>query len=118
MRSEGSKLLEAVEEALTVAKESGAVTVLSHIKACGKSNHGKVKEVIQRMKEANAKGANVYGDCYPYDAGCTGLTIVLPQWTLEKGNQELLRILASSEGREKIREWFSYGIDVWENRSR
>lgn len=117
MRSEGSRLLEAVEEALTVARESGAVTVISHIKACGKPNHGKVKQVIQMMQEANAAGARVYGDCYPYPAGCTGLTIVLPQWTLEHGTEEMLAILASDAGRQKIREWFSYGTDVWENRS-
>lgn len=117
MRSEGSDLLTAVDEALSVAESARVTTVLSHIKACGKPNHGKVAELLKKLDAANEKGLSVYADSYPYPAGCTGLSIVLPQWTLADGRDELLRILSSSGGREKIRRWFSFGTDVWENRS-
>lgn len=117
MRSEGMQLIEAAEEALTVAARSGAATVISHIKACGKPNHGKVSRVLSMMDAANRSGAEVYADCYPYPAGCTGLSIALPSFTKAKGHDEMMRILTSEEGRAEIRRWFSLGTDVWENRS-
>ncbi len=117
MRSEGSALLEAADEAIATAERSRAVTVISHIKACGKENHGKVSRVLAKLDDANRRGASLYADVYPYTAGCTGLTIVLPQWALENGRAEMLRILSSETGRSKVRSWFSLGTDVWENRS-
>lgn len=117
MRSEGMKLLEAVEEALSVAKRSGATTVISHIKACGKPNHGKVVTALRMVDAANEAGANVYMDCYPYPAACTGLSIALPAYTKAKGHDEMMRCLTTEDGRAEIRRWFSLGTDVWENRS-
>lgn len=117
MRNEGSSLLEAVEETLSVTRASHVTTVISHIKACGKPNHGKVKELLKNLDDANGEGFSVYGDCYPYPAGCTGLSIVLPPWTLANGRSGLLNILSSEEGRAKIRHWFAQGTDVWENRT-
>ncbi len=117
MRSEGNALLAAVDETLAVTRQSGVTTVISHIKACGRPNHGKVADVLAKMEGAVAEGFSVWGDCYPYTAGCTGLSIVLPQWTLARGRGELLRILADEAGRAEIRRWFSLGLDVWENRS-
>ena len=117
MRNEGSTLLDAVDETLSVTRQSGVTTVISHIKACGKPNHGKVAVLLKKLDAAVQDGFAVYGDCYPYPAGCTGLSIVLPQWTLANGREEMLRILASPEGRAEIRRWFSLGTDVWENRS-
>lgn len=117
MRSEGMKFLEAVEETLSVAKRSGATTVISHIKACGKPNHGKVTEALRRIDAANEAGADVYMDCYPYPAACTGLSIALPAYTKAKGHEEMMRCLTTEDGRAEIRRWFSLGTDVWENRS-
>ncbi len=117
MRSEGNYLLQAVDETLDVTRRSDVTTVISHIKACGKPNHGKVGEVLRRMDAAAADGFGVWGDCYPYTAGCTGLSIVLPPWTKADGHDALMRTLSDPDGRAEIRRWFSLGTDVWENRT-
>ncbi len=117
MRCEGSRLLDAAAEAISVAQRSGCRTVLSHLKACGKPNHGKVRTVLAMMDAANRQGGDLYADAYPYPAASTGLSIVLPPWTLEGGMEVLPQLLSSPVTRAEVRRWFRLGTDVWENRS-
>ncbi|HEY4104071.1 MAG TPA: D-aminoacylase [Polyangiaceae bacterium] len=69
MRSEGDRLLESVEETLSVARAVGCRVEISHHKAGGKKNWGKVRASLARVDEANAAGADVTLDAYPYVAG-------------------------------------------------
>ncbi len=116
MRSEAGELLPSVEEAIQVARLSGVQLTISHIKAMGRFNHGKVRNVLEMLDSAVAEGLVVYGDCYPYAAASTTMTIILPPWTLEKGIPGLLEILQSNEMRERIKSNFKEGIKGWENR--
>ncbi len=117
MRSEGNALLDAVQETIAVAAHTHVRTVISHLKACGKPNHGKVKTALSRIDAANESGLDIFADAYPYTAGSTGLSIVLPPWTLAQGHDALMHTLANDQGREEIRRWFALGLDVWENRT-
>jgi len=69
MRSEGDRLLESVEETLSIARAVGCRAQISHHKAGGKRNWGKVAESLARIDAANASGADVTLDAYPYIAG-------------------------------------------------
>ncbi|MEO7036100.1 MAG: D-aminoacylase [Polyangiaceae bacterium] len=69
MRSEGDRLLESVEETLSVAAAVGCRAQISHHKSGGKRNWGKVKASLARVDAANAEGADVSLDVYPYIAG-------------------------------------------------
>lgn len=69
VRNEGDKLLEAVEEALTVARTTGVGLHISHHKAAGKRNWGRVKESLARVRRAEEEGISVTLDIYPYTAG-------------------------------------------------
>src|SRR6478609_1905643 len=69
MRSEGDRLLESVEETLSVAQAVGCRAQISHHKAGGRRNWGKVKASLQRVDAANAAGADISLDVYPYIAG-------------------------------------------------
>lgn len=69
MRSEGNRLLESVEETLSVAAAVGCRAQISHHKAGGRHNWGKVKASLARIDSANANGADVTLDVYPYVAG-------------------------------------------------
>jgi N-acyl-D-amino-acid deacylase len=69
MRSEGDRLLESVEETLSVAAAIGCRAQISHHKSGGKRNWGKVKTSLARIDAANAAGADVTLDAYPYIAG-------------------------------------------------
>jgi N-acyl-D-amino-acid deacylase len=85
IRGEGQTLLEAVEEALTIGREAGVGVQLSHHKAAGKNNWGKIKTSLQMIDQARAAGQDVQADQYPYTAGSTTLTALLPQWAMEGG---------------------------------
>ena len=73
IRSESDQLEEAVEEFITIVKACGARGVLSHHKACGFKNHGKVHRTLKMLQQANAEGYDVYCDVYPYTAARTTL---------------------------------------------
>jgi N-acyl-D-amino-acid deacylase len=69
MRSEGDRLLESVEETLSIAQAVGCRAQISHHKSGGRRNWGKVKASLARIDAANAAGADVTLDAYPYVAG-------------------------------------------------
>jgi N-acyl-D-amino-acid deacylase len=69
MRSEGDRLLESVAETLSVARAIGCRAQISHHKAGGRKNWGKVAASLACIDEANAAGADVTLDAYPYIAG-------------------------------------------------
>lgn len=66
MRSEGDELLDAVSEAITITEQSGAVGVLTHLKALYQRNWGKVGAVLDKIDEARSRGVKVYADQYPF----------------------------------------------------
>ena len=101
IRDEGDGLIEAVEEFLTVIRASGARGVLSHHKATGKVNHGKVRETLRMIDEANAEGFDVYCDAYPYIASCTGLAARFVPKEYQAGGM-VRKNLESQELREQM----------------
>ena len=74
LRNEGAKLEESVEEALTIGRRAGIGVVLSHHKAVGVQNHGKVAKTLDMIAEA-AKRQPVGLDVYPYVASSTVLLL-------------------------------------------
>ena len=69
IRNEGDRLLEAIDEAIRIGAEAGLPVQISHHKAAGRKNWGKVGESLARVDEANAAGADITLDVYPYTAG-------------------------------------------------
>lgn len=69
MRNEGDRLLEAVEETLTIARDAGVHAHISHHKSAGKRNWGKVRQSLDMVDQARAAGQKVTLDVYPYTAG-------------------------------------------------
>lgn len=102
IRSESYGLIEAVGEAIRVAEETGASVEISHHKAAGRPNHGKIRETLGMIAEARAKGLNVNCDVYPYDAASTNFNSILPPWALAGGVEAMLERLRSPETRAKL----------------
>ncbi|MGD9932508.1 MAG: amidohydrolase family protein [Dehalococcoidia bacterium] len=69
MRNEGERLLEAVDEAIHIARESSSKLHISHHKSAGKKNWGGVKASLAKVDAANAAGMDITLDVYPYTAG-------------------------------------------------
>jgi len=102
MRSESDKLLESVEEAIKIGEENGISVEISHHKAIGKANWGKVKKTLKMLESARQRGVNINCDVYPYTAAMTTVSSLLPPWTLEGGVEKMLTRLKSQEDRLKI----------------
>jgi len=79
IRSEGQHLIEAVEEALAIGERAGVSVQLSHHKASGKANWGKVHDTLALVDRSRASGNDVVLDQYPYKASSTGLDVILPK---------------------------------------
>lgn len=69
MRNEGDHLLEAVDEAVHIGRTAGARVQISHHKSAGRRNWGRIVQSLAKVDEANASGADVMLDVYPYTAG-------------------------------------------------
>lgn len=69
VRDEGAGLLDSIDEAMTIAHESGAGLQLSHLKTIGRNNWGLVGTALRRIDEAHERGIDIGFDVYPYTAG-------------------------------------------------
>ncbi|HJL14084.1 MAG TPA: D-aminoacylase [Sandaracinaceae bacterium LLY-WYZ-13_1] len=103
MRDEGSKVVQSVEEALTIGREARVGVQISHHKAAGRFNWGKTKKTLKMVDDAHAAGLDVHSDVYPYTAGSTVLSAMfVPLWAFEGGQRQLLERLADPATRERI----------------
>jgi N-acyl-D-amino-acid deacylase len=102
IRDEGDGVYTALEEAITIGKESGVRVQVSHLKALGKRNHGMAKELLCTLSDARNKGVNIAADQYPYAASATSLTAVVPQWAHDGGRNALLQRLQESALQERL----------------
>jgi N-acyl-D-amino-acid deacylase len=85
MRSEDSRVLEAVEETLTIGQRAGLPVEIYHLKVTRPSNWPKMGQVIARIEAARAAGIDVAANMYPYTASGTGLSAMLPYWASADG---------------------------------
>lgn len=104
IRGEGDKLESAVAEAIEIGRRSGTVVEVSHHKASGVANWGKVNRTLAMMEAARAEGVAVYCDQYPYVASATGLDATLPLWALEGGTKATMARLQDPEVRPRLAE--------------
>jgi N-acyl-D-amino-acid deacylase len=102
MRDEGSKLLQAIEEAVTAGKAAGVPVQLSHFKIDNKSMWGNSTESIALVEKYRREGVDVVVDQYPYDRSSTNLGITLPSWALADGMDSIRKRLADPATRARI----------------
>lgn len=102
MRSESNELIEAVQEIIDIAEETGVSVEISHHKAQGAQNKGKPIVTLRMIADANQKGSDVTCDVYPYDAVSTQFSACLPPWSLEGGVDKLIARCSDPETRAMI----------------
>jgi len=103
IRGEGATLMQALDEAILIGKKSGARVEVSHLKAIGKDNWGRGKQVLLELEKARRNGVDIAADQYPYEATSTSLTALIPSWAHAGGVSELLKRLASPETAERVK---------------
>ena len=115
MRSEGNRLLEAVDELITIARQAGIRAEIYHLKAAGQANWNKLAKVIEKVEAARNEGLPITADMYCYTAGATGLSATMPPWVQEGGFDAWKRRLQDPAIRKKVIREMRTPTDEWEN---
>ncbi len=115
MRSEGARLLEAIDELITISREAGVPAEVYHLKAAGQPNWNKLEPAIAKIEQARASGLRVTANMYNYIAGATGLDASMPPWVQEGGYKEWAARLKDPAIRARVAQEMRTPTDKWEN---
>ena len=113
IRSEGDRLVEAIEEAIAIGEGAGTWVQVHHLKASGRANWGKMRPAVAAIEAARARGLDVTADQYPYTASGTGLDATIPNWAHAGGTDSLLARLADPTTRARLRAELTAGGTDW-----
>ncbi len=106
MRDEGDLLMEALDETINVARETGADLQISHFKIAYPRNWYKVDDALAKVEEADRQGISIFCDRYPYIAGSTGFSSFnFPLWALQGTTDEFLARLKDPTLESRLRAY-------------
>ncbi len=115
LRSEGDRLLEAIDELIRISREAGLPAEIYHLKAAGPANWPKMEQAIRKVEEARRRGLKISANMYTYDAGKTGLSAAMPPWVLDGGYESAYARLRDPDVRRRIATAIRTPSDDWEN---
>ena len=115
MRSEGNRLLEALDELIHISREADIPAEIYHLKMGGRENWDKFDDVVARVEAARAEGLRITADIYTYTAGSTGLDAGMPPWVQEGGYAAWAERLQDPETRARVLEEMTTPTNEWEN---
>ena len=113
MRSEGDRILEAIDEVIELVKATGIKAEISHLKTSGRRNWNKIDAVLEKIEGAMEKGLLLGSDRYPYCAAGTDLDIVLPDWAQVGGCPAEVERLKVQSSRSRIIEEINVSDRDW-----
>jgi N-acyl-D-amino-acid deacylase len=102
IRSYFHDLVPSIEEQIELARRTGCRLQISHLQAVGAANWPEHPRALEVIEKARAQGIDIAFDCYPYVAGSSVLTQLLPQWALDGGTEAMLARLTESDQRRRI----------------
>jgi len=115
MRSEGDRLIEAVDELITIAREADTFGEIYHLKAGGRDNWPKMDQVLEMVEAARAEGLQIGANMYTYQAGATGLDAAMPTWVQAGGQEAWFARLRDPAIRARVIDEMQRPGDDWEN---
>ncbi|MDX3883855.1 MAG: amidohydrolase family protein [Sphingomonas sp.] len=115
MRSEGDRLIEAIDELIEIARRSGAAAEIYHLKMAGRDNWDKYDAAIARIEAARAEGLRITADMYTYPAGATGLDAAMPTWVQAGGLEAWIERLKDPAIRARVAAEMAAPGKGWEN---
>lgn len=115
MRSEGDRLMEALDELIEISRAAKVHGEAHHLKAAGEKNWPKMSQAIAKIEAARAAGVPITANMYTYTAGATGLDASMPPWVQEGGIDAWVERLQDPQIRKRVvNEMRAPGKD-WEN---
>ncbi|HET6503615.1 MAG TPA: D-aminoacylase [Amycolatopsis sp.] len=115
MRGEGNSLLSSIAETVRIGREGGCRVHISHLKWTGKDNWGNMSRALADIHAAIDDGLSVTKDIYPYPAGSTMLTALLPPPFLADGDEGVLARLSSPEQLRQLATIMEQGLPGWDS---
>jgi N-acyl-D-amino-acid deacylase len=115
MRSEGNRLLEAMDELIEISRRAKIPAEIYHLKAAGQPNWGKLDAAIKKIEDARASGLKITADMYTYTAGATGLDAAMPPWVQEGGYEAWANRMKDPAIRARVAKEMTTPTDAWEN---
>ncbi|MBM7773568.1 N-acyl-D-amino-acid deacylase [Actinokineospora baliensis] len=102
-RSYGAGALDAYREMVELSLRTGCPLHLAHATMNFPENAGKADDLLALLDDAMARGADITLDSYPYLAGATYLSALLPSWAAAGGVEATLARLSDVDTRELVR---------------
>ena len=115
MRNESNSVLQSVDEAVRIGREAHVPVEIWHLKVAGKNNWGRMPEVVRRINQARAEGADIAADTYAYTAWFNDFSAFIPQWVHDGGLAKMVERLKDPATRERIRRDMLTPSDAWDN---
>lgn len=115
MRSEGAHVLESIDEAVRIGREGRLPVEIWHIKAAGKNNWGKMKDIVAKIDSARDAGVDITADTYAYTAWFNSMSAFIPPWAHDGGDAKMLEHLRNPADRARIKREMESTDVSWEN---
>jgi N-acyl-D-amino-acid deacylase len=115
MRSEGDAIIPALDEAIRIGREARTPVEIWHLKAAGKSNWGRMPEIITHIEEARRSGVDISANTYAYPAWFNSFSAFIPPWARDGGDAKLVERLKDPAMRARIRKEMQTPSDAWDN---
>lgn len=110
IRNEENKLLDAVQELITISKEAKIRSEIYHFKASGNSNWQLMDEAIKLIDDARNEGLPITTDMYMYNASSTGLNVLLPEWAKEGGHNKTMELIQIHDKRQQMIDEINFHV--------
>jgi dihydroorotase/N-acyl-D-amino-acid deacylase len=115
MRSEGDAVIPALDEAIRIGREASIPVEIWHLKAAGRSNWGRMPEIVAHIEKARQAGVDVTADTYAYPAWFNSFSAFIPPWAHDGGDLKMLERLKDPALRARIRKEMEAPSTVWDN---
>jgi dihydroorotase/N-acyl-D-amino-acid deacylase len=115
IRDEGNGIAGALDEAFRIGREAHIPVEIWHLKAAGKSNWGRMPEIVARIEQARLSGVDVGADTYAYTAWFNSFSAMIPPWAHDGGDRKLVERLKDSAMRVRIRREMESPAGDWNN---
>ncbi len=102
MRTEGTGVFTAVEEAIEIGRRARLPVDIIHLKIAEHTMWGRMPDLVALIAAARAKGQAVEANVYPYRAGQNNLASIVPPWAHEGGAQALVSRLKDPSLRPRL----------------
>jgi dihydroorotase/N-acyl-D-amino-acid deacylase len=115
MRSEGSAISAAIDEAVRIGREAKIPVEIWHLKAAGKPQWGQMPQIVAQIDKARASGVDISANTYAYPAWFNSFSAFIPPWAHDGGDAKLVERLKDPALRARIRKEMETPSNDWDN---